>query len=271
MNGRLQFEENRQLDPFRLLSGHSVDQEMERKNDMMNPTNVIPMVIENTGRGERAFDIYSLLLKERIVFLGTPITDQVANLIVSQLLYLNSEDPNQNIQLFINSPGGSIYAGMAIYDTMKMIDAPISTFALGVTASMGTVLLCSGEKGKRYALPHATVHMHPASSGAQGYTEDVRIAFREQERLQTQLFHIVGKQTDHDWKEIEQVFERDRYMNSLEAKEFGLVDDVLGDTSDIVAVIDGQVKVPSSNGTGASKSSEDGKEEKEEEKSESES
>ncbi len=216
---------------------------------MMDPMNVIPMVIENTGRGERAFDIYSLLLKERIVFLGTPITDQVANLIVAQLLYLNSEDPNRDIQMFINSPGGSIYAGLAIYDTMKMIDAPVSTFAVGVTASMGTVLLASGAQGKRFALPHATIHMHPASSGAQGYTEDVRIAFREQERLQTQLFYIVGKHTGHDWKEIEKVFERDRYMNALEAKEFGLVDEVLGDTSDIIGVKDGQVHLPESNGT----------------------
>ncbi len=216
---------------------------------MMDPRNVIPMVIENTGRGERAFDIYSLLLKERIIFLGTPITDQVANLIVAQLLYLNSEDPNRDIQMFINSPGGSIYAGLAIYDTMKMIDAPVSTFAVGVTASMGTVLLASGAKGKRFALPHATIHMHPASSGAQGYTEDVRIAFREQERLQTQLFYIVGEHTGHDWKEIEKVFERDRYMNALEAKEFGLVDEVLGDTSDIIGVKDGQIHLPDSNGT----------------------
>ncbi len=215
----------------------------------LHPTNVIPMVIESTGRGERAYDIYSLLLKERIVFLGTPITDQVANLIVAQLLYLNSEDPNQPIQMFINSPGGSIYAGLAIYDTMQMIDAPIHTFAVGVTASMGTVLLAAGAKGKRYALPHATVHMHPASAAAQGYTEDVRIAFREQERLQTQLFYIVGKHTGHHWKEIEKVFERDRYMNSLEAKEFGIVDEVLGDTGDIVWVVDGEIRVPEGNGT----------------------
>ena len=162
------------------------------------------MVIDNSGRGERAYDIYSLLLKERIVFLGTPITDQVANLIVAQLLYLNGEDPNQPINMYINSPGGSIYAGLAIYDTMQMIPAPVATYAVGVTASMGTVLLAAGAKGKRYALPHATIHMHPASSGAQGYTEDVRIAFREQERVQTQLFHLVGKHTGHDWKEIEE-------------------------------------------------------------------
>lgn len=213
------------------------------------PSNIIPMVIENTGRGERAYDIYSLLLKERIIFLGMPLSDQVANLIVAQLLYLNSEDPNQPIQMFINSPGGLIYAGLAIYDTMKMIQAPIHTFAVGVTASMGTVLLCSGTKGKRYALPHATIHMHPAGGGAQGYTEDVRIALREQERLQTQLFHIVAQQTDKVWQEIEEIFRRDRWMNSIEARDFGLVDEVLGDSSDIVSVVDGQLQVPNLNGT----------------------
>lgn len=215
---------------------------------MIDPTNLVPMVIDNTGRGERAYDIFSLLLKERIVFLGTPINDQIANLIVAQLLFLNSEDPNQNINMYINSPGGSIYAGLAIYDTMQMIQAPVSTYAVGVTASMGTVLLASGAHGKRYALPHATIHLHPASSGAQGYTEDVRIAFREQERVQTQLFHLVGKHTNHNWKEIEEDFERDRYMSALEAQEYGLVDEVLGDVSDIVTVRDGDIQVPSSNG-----------------------
>jgi ATP-dependent Clp protease, protease subunit len=199
------------------------------------PSNVIPMVIDSSSRGgERAYDIYSLLLKERIIFLGTPISDQVANLIVAQLLYLNSEDPNQNINMYINSPGGSIYAGLGIYDTMQMISAPVSTYAVGVTASMGTVLLASGAKGRRYALPHATIHMHPASSGAQGYTEDVRIAFREQERLQAQLFYLVGQHTGHTWKEIETEFTRDRYMNALDAKKYGLVDDVLGETGSIV-------------------------------------
>lgn len=224
------------------------------------PSNVIPMVIDSSARGERAYDIYSLLLKERIVFLGTPITDQVANVIVAQLLYLNSEDPNQNINMYINSPGGSIYAGLAIYDTMQMITAPVSTYAVGVTASMGTVLLASGANGRRYALPHATIHMHPASSGAQGYTEDVRIAFREQERLQTQLFHLVGRHTGHSWKEIEGEFTRDRYMNALDAKNFGIVDDVLGKTGDIVLMNkDGQMQLASelsaltgSNGAAAS-------------------
>ncbi|MCB0072038.1 MAG: ATP-dependent Clp protease proteolytic subunit [Caldilineaceae bacterium] len=213
--------------------------------------NMVPMVIDSSGRGERAYDIYSLLLKERIVFLGTPINDQIANLIVAQLLYLNSEDPNQPINMYINSPGGSIYAGLAIYDTMQMIPAPVHTYAVGVTASMGTVLLASGKEGKRYALPHATIHLHPASSGAQGYTEDVRIAFREQERVQTQLFHLVGKHTGHNWKEIEHDFERDRYMSAIEAKTYGLVDEVLGDISDIVVVENGEIKVPELNGDGS--------------------
>jgi ATP-dependent Clp protease, protease subunit len=203
---------------------------------MINPQNVIPMVIDNSGRGERAYDIYSLLLKERIIFLATPINDQVSNLIIAQLLFLNGEDPNQPINMYITSPGGSIYSGLAIYDTMQMIKAPVSTYAVGVTASMGTVLLAAGAKGKRFALPHSTIHMHPASSGSQGYTEDVRIAFREQERLQTQLFHVVGKHTGRDWKEIEETFTRDKYMNAVEAKHYGLIDEVLGDTSDLVSI-----------------------------------
>jgi ATP-dependent Clp protease, protease subunit len=197
---------------------------------------VIPMVIDSNSRGERAYDIYSLLLKERIVFLGTKVDDVSANLIVAQLLYLNSIDPKREINLYINSPGGSVYAGLAIYDAMQMIQAPVSTVAVGVTASMGTALLASGRKGKRYALPHATIHMHPTGGGAQGYTEDVRIATREQERLQAQLFHLMGKHTGHTWKEIEDHFLRDRFMNAVEAKAFGLIDEVLGDTTDIVVL-----------------------------------
>lgn len=213
---------------------------MKLKN---HPTNVIPMVIENSSRGERAYDIYSLLLKERIIFLGTGIRDEVANLIVAQLLYLNSEDPNRPINMYINSPGGSIYAGLAIYDAMQMIQAPVSTVAVGVTASMGTALLTAGAKGQRYALPHATIHMHPAGGGAQGYTEDVRIAFREQERIQTQLFHLVGKHTGRSWKEIEEYFSRDRFMNAVEAKSYGLIDEVLGDLNDIIEIENVDFKV----------------------------
>lgn len=202
----------------------------------MVQSNLIPMVIDSNSRGERAYDIYSLLLKERIVFLGTGVNDTVANLIVAQLLYLNSLDPKRDIQLYINSPGGSVYAGLAIYDAMQMIQAPVSTVAVGVTASMATALLCSGAKGKRYSLPHATIHMHPTSSGSQGYTEDVRIATREQERLQTQLFHLMGKHTAHAWQEIEEAFIRDKFMNAPEAKQFGLIDEVMGDVSDVITL-----------------------------------
>jgi len=197
--------------------------------NLQTPSSLIPMVIEQTGRGERAMDIYSLLLKERIIFLGTPINDQVANLIVAQLLFLNHEDPERDIQMYINSPGGHVYAGLAIYDTMKMIPAPVSTWAVGVTASMATVLLAGGEAGKRYALPHATVHMHPAGGGAQGYTPDVRIQFKELERLQNSLYYILSQHTGQSVEQIEADFDRDRYMYAQEAVDYGLVDHIYGD------------------------------------------
>ena len=200
----------------------------------MIQANVIPMVIDNSGNGDRAYDIYSLLLKERIVFLNGPINESVASIVVAQLLYLNSVDQNQPINLYIQSPGGEVYAGLAIYDTMKMLSTSVSTYSVGFTGSMGTFLLSAGEKGKRFALPHATIHMHPTGGGAKGYTEDVRIATQEQERLQTQIFHLMGKNTGHTWQEIEDFFIRDKYLNSQEAKNFGIVDEVLGDASDIV-------------------------------------
>jgi ATP-dependent Clp protease, protease subunit len=199
-------------------------------------SSVIPMVIDNSGRGERAYDIYSLLLKERIIILGSSIDDAVANVIVAQLLYLNSQDPKAPINMYIHSPGGVVYSGLAIYDTMQMISAPVHTLCVGFSGSMGTALLASGEKGKRYALPHATIHMHPTGGGSKGYTEDVRIATREQERLQVQLFHLMGKHSGHTWKEIEEHFIRDRYMSAPEAKAFGLVDEVLGQTSDVISL-----------------------------------
>src|SRR5688572_3610145 len=207
----------------------------------MTQANLIPMVVD--GHGERAYDIFSLLLKERIVMLGTGINDAVANVIVAQLLYLNSLDQKKPISLYINSPGGEVYAGLAIYDAMQMIQAPVSTVAVGVSASMGTALLCAGQKGKRYALPHATIHMHPTGGGSQGYTEDVRIATREQERIQAQLFYLMGKHTGHSWKEIEEYFLRDRYLNALEAKEFGLIDEVLGDTSDLISLGNSELSI----------------------------
>ncbi len=198
--------------------------------------NLIPMVIDNAGDGERAYDIYSRLLKERIIFLGGPINDAVANVVVAQLLYLNSVDSSRGVDLYIHSPGGSVYAGLAIYDTMKMMSAPVSTYSVGFTGSMGTFLLSSGEKGKRFALPHSTIHMHPTGGGTQGYTEDVRIATREQERLQTQIFHLMGKQTGHSWKEIEEFFLRDKFMNAHEAREFGLIDEVIDDAGDVIVL-----------------------------------
>ncbi|MGB0522315.1 MAG: ATP-dependent Clp protease proteolytic subunit [Flammeovirgaceae bacterium] len=201
---------------------------------MITQSSLIPVVIDQSGAGERAYDIYSLLLKERIVFLGSSINDQVANLIVAQLLYLNSLDNKRQIDMYIQSPGGSVYAGLAIYDTMQMISAPVSTVAVGFSGSMGTALLTSGAKGKRFALPQATIHMHPTGGGSKGYTEDVLIATREQERIQTQLFHIMGENTGHTWQEIEEFFKRDRFLNALEAKEYGLVDHVLGDTSKLI-------------------------------------
>ena len=161
---------------------------------------LIPTVVDTSTRG--AYDIYSLLLKERIIFLGTAIDEHIANLVVAQLLYLDSEN-HSPISLYINSPGGVIYAGFAIYDTMKILKSPVSTIAVGFSGSMGTVILAAGSKGHRYALPHATVHMHPAGGGAKGYTEDVRIAYMEQERLQNQLFYLIGKHSDHKQEEIE--------------------------------------------------------------------
>ncbi|MDW8253366.1 MAG: ATP-dependent Clp protease proteolytic subunit [Chloroflexota bacterium] len=191
------------------------------------PQNIIPMVIEQSQRGERAFDIYSLLLKERIVILGTPINDQVANLIIAQLLYLDREDPDRDIQLYIQSPGGVITAGLAIYDTMQLIKADVSTICMGMAASMGTVLLAAGKKGKRFALPNATVHMHQAIGGAQGQAADIRIAAREIERLQNKILSILSKHTGQPIEKIERDADRDYYLPAEEAVAYGIVDEVL--------------------------------------------
>ena len=199
-------------------------------------SSLIPMVTDNSVGSERAYDIYSLLLKERIIFLGESINETTAALVVAQLIYLNSVDANQTINLYIQSPGGVVYSGMAIYDTMKMMKAPVATYAVGFTGSMATFLLSAGDKGLRYALPHATIHMHPTGGGSKGYTEDVRIATREQERLQTQIFYLMGKHTGHSWKEIEEFFLRDKYLNAQEAKEYGIVDEVMGDADDLIVL-----------------------------------
>jgi len=193
----------------------------------MIESSLIPMVIETTGRGERAYDIYSLLLKERIVFLGTPINDQISNVIVAQLLFLDRENPEREIQLYINSPGGEIYPGLAIYDTMQMVRAPVSTIAVGWTASLGTVLLAAGRKGRRFALPHATIHMHPAGGGARGYAPDVEIQYKELKRMQDLLFDILSKHTGQPAEKLAEDFDRDHFMDAKRAVEYGIVDEVL--------------------------------------------
>jgi ATP-dependent Clp protease protease subunit len=185
------------------------------------------MVIETSGRGERAYDIYSLLLKERIVILGTPITDQVSMLIVAQLLFLAREDPTKPIRLYIGSPGGQVYAGMAIYDTMQQIECPVSTVAVGFTASFGTVLLTAGTKGMRYALPNATIHMHQPLGGAQGQASDIAIQANEILRLRESLNEIISFHTGQPIERIQEDTDRDIFLNAEEAREYGLVDEVL--------------------------------------------
>ncbi len=189
---------------------------------------LVPMVIETSGRGERAYDIFSLLLKERIVFLGTGINDQVANLTVAQLLFLNREDPEREIQMYINSPGGMIYAGLAIYDTIRQISAPVMTVAVGLTASFGTVLLAAGTKGRRFALPNATIHMHqPWTSGGGGQATDIDIQAREILRQRDLLNQILAERTDQPIERIEEDTDRDRYMSAQQAVDYGLIDSVL--------------------------------------------
>lgn len=196
-------------------------------SQIQDPTALVPMVIESGPRGERAFDIFSLLLRNRVVFLGTPINDQVANLTVAQLLYLNQEDPEAPISMYINSPGGQIYAGLAIYDTMQMISNPIATFAVGVTASFGTVLLAAGTKGQRYALPNATIHMHQPLGGAQGQATEIEIQAREILRLKARLNEVMAFHTGQSLETIERDTERDFYMDAKGAVDYGLVDQMV--------------------------------------------
>ncbi|MAW66651.1 MAG: ATP-dependent Clp protease proteolytic subunit [Chloroflexi bacterium] len=196
---------------------------------IQDPKNIIPMVIESGSRGERAFDIYSLLLKERIIFLGTPINDQVANLLVAQLLYLDREDPERDISIYINSPGGVINSGFAILDTMNLIRPPVSTICVGLAASMATVLLCAGTKGKRYALPNSTIHMHQALGGAQGQASDVEIAAREMLRLNDKVRQMISDSTGQSYEKVAKDTDRDYYLTAEQAKDYGLIDEVLND------------------------------------------
>ncbi|MFC1923767.1 ATP-dependent Clp protease proteolytic subunit [Chloroflexota bacterium] len=192
-----------------------------------SPKGIIPMVIESGARGERSFDIYSLLLKERIVFLGMPITDQIANLIIAQLLYLEREDADKDISLYINCPGGIISAGLAIYDTIQLIRPDVSTICVGLAASMGTILLAAGAKGKRYALPNSTIHMHQAVGGAQGQAADIEIAAREIMRLQDMIRNILAKHTGQPVEKITHDADRDFYLDPEQAVEYGIIDEIL--------------------------------------------
>jgi ATP-dependent Clp protease protease subunit len=195
------------------------------------PGNIIPFVTETSARGERTLDIYSLLLRERIIFLGTPISDQIANLIIAQLLYLEREDPEKDINLYVHCPGGIISAGLAIYDTIQLVRADVSTICVGLAASMGTLILCAGAKGKRYALPNSTIHMHQAVGGAQGQAADIEIAAREIMRMQDVIRTILVKHTGQPMDKITHDTDRDFYLNADQALEYGIVDEILSGPS----------------------------------------
>lgn len=202
----------------------------------MDPRALIPMVIESSGRGERAYDIFSLLLKERIVFLGTPIDENVANLMVAQLLYLEHEDPERDIHMYIHSPGGGIYAGLAIYDTMQLLRCPIETIAVGSTASFGTVLLAAGTRGRRLALPNATIHMHQPIGGARGQAADIQIQAEEILRLRRLLNNILAHHTSQPIERIEHDTDRDFFMDAKQAKQYGIIDEVLDPSKETLKV-----------------------------------
>jgi ATP-dependent Clp protease protease subunit len=192
------------------------------------PQNIVPYIIENTPRGERAYDIYSRLLKERIIFLGTPINDDVASSVIAQLLFLEHEDPERDISIYLNSPGGSVTAGLAIYDTMQFVRPQISTMCIGLCASMATILLCAGEKGKRYVLPNSTVHQHPAGTGGMsGYAPDIEIQARFLLDLQRRTQEIMAKHTGKKLEELNQDFQRDRFFTPEEAIKYGFADELL--------------------------------------------
>ncbi len=202
----------------------------------MPATNYIPMVIEQSGRGERAYDIFSRLLKERIIFIGDTIEDTMANLIIAQLLFLESEDPERDIYLYINSPGGVVTAGLAIYDTMQYLKAPVSTICVGQAASMGAVLLAAGAKGKRYALPNSRIMIHQGSGGFRGNTPDVMIQVKELELLVNKLMKIIANHTGQDVEKVKRDIDRDRFMSADEAKDYGLIDEIFVGKESLIAL-----------------------------------
>ena len=206
--------------------------------DRIAPQAVIPYVIENTSRGERVYDIYSRLMKDRIIFLGTPIDDQIANVVVAQLLVLAHEQPDRDINLYINSPGGVINAGLAIYDTMKMIGCDVATYCVGLAASMGTIILAGGTRGKRFALPHSTIHMHPAIGGFRGSTPDAEVQMKEMLRLNQLNRELLARDTGQTVERIARDFDRDLFMTAYQAKEYSIIDEVLEPGTGIPTVND---------------------------------
>lgn len=209
--------------------------------------NLVPMVVESSNRGERAFDIYSRLLRDRIIFIGTPIDDQIANVVIAQMLFLENDDPTQDIKLYINSPGGVVYSGLAIYDTMQMIKPDVATFCIGMSASMAAVLLAAGTKGKRFALPNSRVMIHQGSAGFRGAVPDIEVVARETINLTTKLTEILALHTGQDFDRVKRDTERDYYMPAPEARDYGIVDDVLEPTHKLIAATNGS-------GNGAAKS-----------------
>ena len=197
----------------------------------------VPIVLENTGRGERSMDIYSRLLKDRIIFIGTPIDDMVANLVIAQLLYLQMEDAKKDIHLYINSPGGVVTGGMAIYDTMNFLQCDVQTFCIGMAASMSTVLLAAGTKGKRFALPNSRVMIHQPSGGAGGQAADIAIAAREILRWRKTLSEVISRHTGKPQEQVDKDSDRDYYMSALEAKDYGIVDHVVASTREAESLV----------------------------------
>jgi ATP-dependent Clp protease protease subunit len=213
-----------------VITNHDHDDD----DDEPMPTIYTPYVIERSSRGERTYDVFSRLLMDRIIFLGTPINDDVANIVIAQLLFLQADNPDRDIYLYINSPGGSVSAGLAIYDTMQFLSAPVNTICMGMAASMGCFLLAGGRKGKRMALPHSRIMMHQPSGGSQGTAADIEIAAREILYLRTKMNELMARHTGRQAEQIERDFDRDRYMSAEEAKEYGIIDDVVTHRGEII-------------------------------------
>jgi ATP-dependent Clp protease, protease subunit len=211
------------------------DQHTDNITRQIVTNQLVPIVVEQTSRGERSYDIFSRLLKERIILLGTPIDDTISGLIVAQLLFLASEDPTKDISLYINSPGGVVTAGLAIYDTMQFIRPDVSTICIGMAASMAQVLMCAGTKGKRYALPHSRIMMHQPSGGSQGQLADIEIYTKEMVRMRDQLYAIIAKHTEKTVEQIKTDADRDRWMSSQEAQAYGMIDKVMERSDTLVA------------------------------------